>query len=380
MPDNSAADRGPRPPRISRGGKGRRRKPRERSRRRTALVVSAWAVAAIVVVGGGLAGFAYAKLNGNLTSVDLDAKLGADRPEDVDNGSLDILVLGSDSRSGDNAKYGAEDGARSDTAMVVHLYDDRKKASVVSIPRDTLVSRPSCVQEDGATTPAAERVMFNSAYSTGGPACSVKTVEAMTGIRIDHFVEVDFTGFKKLIDKLGGVEITTTESIDDPDSHLKLSAGTHTLNGEQALGLVRTRHAIGDGSDLGRIKLQQTFIRALLEQVKDIGVFSSPTRLYGLADTATSSITTDKGLSSVTDLMNLAKSVRSIGSNDIQMVTLPVTYDTQDPNRVVPLTAQADEVWAALKADQAIPKSALKNSAAEETQKNDTTPDTANAG
>ena len=98
----------------------------------------------------------------------------------------------------------------------------------------------------------------------------------MSGIRMDHYLEVDFTGFKKLIDELGGVEVTTTKAIDDPDSHLDLDAGTHTLNGEQALGLVRTRHGVGDGSDLGRIQLQQAFIKALIDQVKHIGLFDNP--------------------------------------------------------------------------------------------------------
>ena len=118
--------------------------------------------------------------------------------------------------------------------------------------------------------------MFNSAYSTGGAACAVKTVESITGIRMDHYLEVDFSGFEKLIDELGGVKVTTTKAIDDTESHLNLKAGTHTLNGEQALGLVRTRHGVGDGSDLGRIQLQQAFIKALINQVKSVGVFDEP--------------------------------------------------------------------------------------------------------
>ncbi|MFC7220549.1 LCP family protein [Streptomyces polyrhachis] len=345
-----APGRGP----AGRGAPGRRK----RSRARTALLVCACVLAVALLAGGGLAAFAYIKLSGNLSSVDLDAKLGTDRPADADNGSLDILVLGSDSRSGANAKYGREGGARSDTAMVVHLYQDRTKASVVSIPRDTLVSRPSCAGEDGTAVPAATRVMFNSAYAVGGPACAVKTVEAMTGLRMDHFVEVDFTGFKKLVDGLGGVEVTTTEAIHDRDSHLDLAAGTHTLDGEQALGLVRTRHGIGDGSDLGRIGLQQTFVKALLDQVRDLGLLSSPTKLYGLADTATSALTTDKGLASIPELMGLATSLKSLSAGNLAMVTLPVTADPADPNRVVPLPAESAQVWKALKTDAPLPASA----------------------
>ncbi|MQY12003.1 Transcriptional regulator LytR [Streptomyces sp. RB5] len=365
MPDNSRPIPEPGTPRGSRRG-------RHRSPRRTGLRIAAWTLAGAVAAGGALAGVAYLRLNGNLTSVDLDARLGTERPQNVDNGSLDILVLGSDSRAGANAAYGRDTGARSDTAMVVHLYDHRKKASIVSIPRDTLVDRPSCVQDNGATAPAAHDVMFNSAYTTGGPACSVKTVEHLTGIRMDHFVEIDFTGFKHLVDKLGGVKLTTTEPINDTSSHLNLPAGTHTLTGEQSLALVRTRKSVGDGSDLGRIKLQQTFLTALLTQVKHMGLLTSPTKLYGLADTATSSITTDKDLSSITALTSLAKSTSSLNSSTMQLITLPVTYDTQDPNRVRPLEPQSTQVWKALKSDRRIPPTALQNSAAEAENANGT--------
>lgn len=349
-------------PKRQRGGGGRRRKPRDK--RRKVLVITAWTAASVVVLGGAGLGFVYFKLNGNIKGVDINAALGTDRPQNVDNGSQDILVLGSDSRSGDNAKYGEDEGgARSDTAMVVHVNKGHKTASIVSIPRDTLITRPDCKTDDGESAPGAERQMFNTAYEVGGPACAVKTVEKMSGIRMDHFVEVDFTGFKKLINTLGGVEITTKKAINDKDSHLNLEAGTHQLTGEQALGLVRTRHAVGDGSDLGRIQLQQAFIKALINQVKDVGVFSNPKKLYDLADDATSAITTDSELNDVKSLAGFAGGLKGIGAGDMKMVTLPVQYDPADPNRVLPLEKADQQVWAALKADKAIPKSATDKSA-----------------
>ncbi len=198
--------------------------------------------------------------------------------------------------------------------------------------------------------------MFNSAYSTGGAACAVKTVESMTGIRMDHYIEVDFSGFQKLIDDLGGVEITTTQDINDPDSHLNLTAGTHTLNGEQALGLVRTRHGVGDGSDLGRIQLQQAFIKALINQVKDIGLLTSPTKLLELADTATNAITTDSDLKSVNDLVSFASGLKGISSSKMTMVTMPVQYDSANANRVLVDEAKDELVWDALKNDQVDPE------------------------
>ncbi|MET9683974.1 LCP family protein [Streptomyces coeruleorubidus] len=343
--------------------KGRRRKPRKRH---TGLMVTAWTAAGIVVLGGAGAGYVYFKLNGNLKSVDIDQALGTDRPKKADNGSENILVLGSDTRAGGNKKLGGgtDDGsARSDTAMIVHVYKGHKKASVVSIPRDTLIDRPECTDAKGGEHPAANDVMFNSAYSTGGAACAVKTVESITDLRMDHYLEVDFAGFQKLIDDLGGVEVTTTKSIDDPDSHLKLKAGTHRLDGEQALGLVRTRHGVGDGSDLGRIQLQQAFIKALVTQIKDVGVFTNPKKLLDLAETATKTVTTDSDLGSVNKLASFAGGLQGITPSNMHMVTMPVAYDPADPNRVLLQKKKADQIWKALENDKPIPKSATKGTA-----------------
>ncbi|MFJ7773969.1 LCP family protein [Streptomyces yangpuensis] len=340
---------------------GRRRKP---ATRRRPLVIAAWSAAAVVLLGGAGAGYFYFKLNGNLKTVDIDQVLGTDRPADVDNGSMDILVLGSDSRGGANGAYGQDDGgsARSDTAMIVHLYEGHEKASVVSIPRDTMTSRPECPTGKGKADPGGKRRQFNEAYTVGGAACAVKTVEKMSGIRMDHYIEVDFTGFKKIIDTLGGVEVTTTKPIKDEYSHLDLPAGPNKLNGEQALGLVRTRHGVGDGGDLGRIQLQQAFIKALIKQVKGVGVFDNPKKLFDLADAGTKALTTDKALGDVKSLAGFAQSLQGIDAGDMQMITLPVTTDALDANRVTPLQKESRMVWDALLADRPIPAEATVNS------------------
>ncbi|MEU0050756.1 LCP family protein [Streptomyces sp. NPDC006184] len=347
-----------------RGGKGRRRK--ARGTHRKALLVTAWTAAGVVVLGGAGAGLVYVKLNGNIRSVDINQALGSDRPTKIDNGSENILVLGSDTRAGKNRKLGggADDGsARSDTAMIVHVYEGHQRASVVSIPRDTLVDRPECTDAKGTAHPVASGVMFNEAYSTGGAACAVKTVESISGIRMDHYLEVDFEGFQRLIDDLGGVRVTTTKAIDDPRSHLRLKAGAHTLDGEQALGLVRTRHGVGDGSDLGRIQLQQAFVKALIDQVKHVGVFTNPKKLFDLADTATKAVTTDSDLGSVNSLMDFAGGLKGIGSSHMKMVTMPVRYDPANPNRVLLERSKAALVWNALKNDRPIPRAATEGTA-----------------
>jgi LCP family protein required for cell wall assembly len=353
MPDDSTFTSGS----TRHGTQGRRP-------RRKALVVTAWTAVALAALGGTGLGYVYAKLNGNISGVDINAALGVDRPKNADNGSMDILVLGSDSRSGANAEYGRDGGgSRSDTAMVVHVHRGHRKATVVSIPRDTLVTRPACTTPGGTPVPESRHQMFNTAYQVGGPACAVKTVESMSGIRMDHYVEVDFTGFKKLIDTLGGVRITTRQAIDDDRSHLHLAPGSHTLHGEQALGLVRTRHGVGDGSDLGRIQLQQAFVKALIDQVGKVGVVSNPKKLYDLATTATNAVTTDSDLASVKQLAGFAGGLKAIEANDTTMITLPVAYDPQDSNRVLPRTVEDRTVWSALKADRPIPAGTGRGSA-----------------
>ncbi|MFE0255110.1 LCP family protein [Streptomyces sp. NPDC059010] len=324
------------------------------SRRRTRRLLVAAAV--LLTLSGVAAALVYRDLNGNIDSQDIDGQLDAKaRPERTVQGAVNMLLLGSDSRSGANRSYGADEGgARSDTAMVVHISDGRRDASVISIPRDTLVDRPACTTVSGGV-PAAKSVMFNTAFERGGMACSVATVEKLSGLRIDHVLEIDFTGFKKLIDTLGGVRVDVPQDIDDRDSHAHLSKGPQLLNGEQALGLVRTRHGIGDGSDLGRIKLQQTFMKALVDQVHSTDLLTDPVRLYRLLDDVTSALTTDKGLGSLTSLTSFVRSLNGLDADRVDFRTLPVAPAPQDPNRVVPEEPQADAVWKALTEDRPLP-------------------------
>ncbi|MEU3252847.1 LCP family protein [Streptomyces sp. NPDC006997] len=335
-------------------------------RRPTLLKVVGLTLAGALALGAGAAGWVYWHLNDNITGVDINNALGDDRPpraettpadagttaSPVPTGSLNILVLGSDSRTGaENRKLGGgpEGGARSDTAMVVHLDAGRTAATVVSIPRDTLVTRPSCPLEDGGETYEQQNAMFNTAYAVGGPVCAVKTVETLTGVRMDHYVELDFAGFAKLVDALGGVTVTTGEDIDDEDSHLTLEAGTHHLDGEQALALARTRHGVGDGSDLGRIELQQQLVKALLTQVSATSLLTDPAGLYRVADTVTGNLTTDTGLDSLGELIGLGRSLRGLAAENVTTVTMPVVPATWDRNRVVADEPEAGELWESLR-------------------------------
>ncbi|MEU0757977.1 LCP family protein [Streptomyces albogriseolus] len=304
-------------------------------------------------------------LDGNINGVDINEAIGDDRPEKLPTSGQNVLILGSDSRAGDNAelKTGKIAGARSDTALVMHIPEGRTQAVAVSIPRDTLVTRPECKDADGSTVAAAERVMFNSIYSQVGPACVVKTVEKMSGVRMDHYVEIDFAGFKDLVDAIGGVEVTVDQDIRDTSSGLDLTAGTHRLDGTESLQFVRTRHGIGDGSDLGRIGLQQEFMVALLGEIKKQDLLGSPAKTYEIADTLTAALTTDSELASLTALAEFGRSMNGVDPGSMETIMLPVAYDTKDPNRVVAAEPQASTLWKAIRSDQEIPESAKKSPA-----------------
>jgi LCP family protein required for cell wall assembly len=352
------------PSRGDSGGGGQGVKPARTGGRRTGRKILLGLVV-LVLAAGGTGYWLYSGLDGNIKGIDLDKAIGDDRPAKLPTSGQNILILGSDSRAGANAglKTGHVSGARSDTALVVHIPEGRKKAIAISIPRDTLVTRPECTEADGSKVPSARRVMFNSVYSQVGSACVVKTVEQISGIRMDHYMEIDFAGFKGLVDAIGGVTVTADEDIHDTSSGLDLTAGTHRLDGTQSLEFVRTRHGIGDGSDLGRIGLQQQFLTALLSEIKQQDLLGSPTKTYKIADSLTQALTTDSDLASLTALAEFGRSMNGVDPSTMETIMLPVSYDKIDPNRVVAAEPQASTLWKALRTDSAIPESAKKSPA-----------------
>lgn len=315
----------------------------------TAFVVAGTAVAAWIV---------YRKLDDNIrTDSNTAEMLGgyeSERPLDVATEAENILLIGSDDRSGANAEYGSAGGTqRSDTTILLHLSEDRSSATAVSIPRDLMAEIPACRQEDGGET-RAQFAQFNWAFQFGGPACTIRTVENMTGIRIDHHLIVDFTGFKKMVDAVGGVEVCLPEPVQDRDAKLDLPAGRQTIRGEDALAYVRARHSFGDGSDTGRIGRQQQFLASLVGKVKSSGVLLNPAKLYPLLDAATSSLTADAGLDSLSELYGLARSLQKTPSDGIGFLTVPRRPYTYDPNRDELVQPAADELFAALRDDRPV--------------------------
>ncbi|MFJ2770605.1 LCP family protein [Streptomyces sp. NPDC087300] len=283
----------------------------------------------LILAVAGIGAWIYTDLDNNINAADVDNKLGGDRPENLSPGSKNILVVGSDSRDGANAKYGKDlTTMQSDTLMVVHIPADREWATVVSFPRDSWVQIPTCDKGNGSKAPA-HHFKINEAFSIGGStgevasaaACTIKTIEARTGLRMDHFMSIDFQGFKGMVNALDGIEVCPEQAIHDKKAHLDMEAGCQTVKDEKALGYVRTRYSVGDGSDLGRIGRQQEFMDALAAKAQS--KLTNPKALYGFLQSATDSLTTDKSLAGIKPLYGLASELKGIPKDRLTFLTVP---------------------------------------------------------
>lgn len=324
-------------------------------RRRRWLRYSAIGAAFLVLVAGGAGWIAYEKLNGNITEdTDAAAELARyekERPTVLVDGAQNLLLIGSDSRAGANSKYGRNDGTqRSDTTILLHVAADRKSAVAVSFPRDLMVDVPACGTSKGSRIEPMF-AMFNYAFEVGGSACTIRTVEKLTGVRIDHHMVVDFQGFKDMVDAVDGVDVCLDKPIDDADSHLKLAAGRHRLDGEQALGYVRARKTLGNGSDTDRMDRQQRFLGALVKKVQSNDVLLNPAKLYPVLDAATSSLTTDPGLASLRGLYDLVRGMRGIPADHIQFLTVPRQSYIYNANRDQLVEPAAERLFTRLRTD-----------------------------
>lgn len=336
-------------------------------------------VGALTFVGGG-AFAVYTNFASNVGGgLDIDA-LRSDAPQDPEQTAapedeqaadpragqaLNILLIGSDSRGGDeNQAIGGGDvgGARSDTTLLMHIPADRSRVEAVSIPRDLLTDIPACPRtaEDLEDTYASERSqMFNKAFFNGssqgdvhmGAYCTLLTVESLTGLTVDEYAVVDFSGFQRMVDAIGGVPMCIPEPIVDPRSDLDLAAGQQTLNGQQALGLARARKIAGsDGSDIQRIDRQQELLAAVARQVLSKNLVTDLRALLSFFDAVTDSLSVSTGLASPMNLAGLATSLGSVGASGITFVTMPFDYAGA---RVVE-NDLSEQLWDRLRTDEPI--------------------------
>ncbi|MFE2645896.1 LCP family protein [Streptomyces nigra] len=326
------------------------------SARRTWVRRGAVGAGVLLLAAAGTGWLVYAKLDGNITPDEAAAaelaRYEKERPSAAVRGAQNILVIGSDSRAGDgNRRYGRDSGTeRSDTTILLHLSADHRSATAVSIPRDLMVDVPGCRRTEGGRS-RPMFAMFNYAFQVGGSACTIRTVERMTNIRVDHHMVVDFHGFKEMVDAVDGVEICLTKPIRDKAAKLRLPAGKVTLDGEQALGYVRARKSLGDGSDTDRMERQQRFLAALVHKVRGNDVLLNPVRLYPVLDAATSSLTTDPALASLRGLYDLVRSVRDIPTERVQFLTVPRESYVYNANRDQLVEPEAQRLFERLRLD-----------------------------
>lgn len=263
--------------------------------------------------------------------------------------ATNVLIVGSDRRSttqttGDRASSPAwlPGAQRSDTLMLVHISGDRRNVTVVSIPRDSWVDIPGYGPHK-----------VNAAYSYAGPALTIQTVEHLTGIRIDHLAVVDWDGFRRLTDALGGVTVDIPHTVYDSARHQTWTAGWHHLNGSQALLYVRQRHGLVAG-DLDRVQRQQNLLRLLMAKAFDTGLWSNPLRRYRIMDAVTANLTVDSGWTTA-QIRHLGRQLSHVDPAHFYFTTAPVSGTGREgAEDVVFLDASADrKLWRAINDDHA---------------------------
>ncbi|MEU1575239.1 LCP family protein [Streptomyces collinus] len=351
------------------GGQGRRRGRRRGGGRRIvrwfAIVLS------VLILGTAGAGYLYYRhLNGNIdkgkrNSGESDVEKTG--PNAAGQTPLNILLIGSDSRnSAENVKLGgSRDNVGSkplaDVQMLLHVSADRESASVVSIPRDTRVDIPKCVDPDTGETYPAKNTIINETLQRGGPGCTLATWQNLTGVYIDHWMMVDFAGVVDMADAVGGVPVCVNQNVWDRPlsgqrggSGLKLKAGTHKVQGKEALQWLRTRHAWG--SDPLRAKAQHMYMNAMIRTLKEQNVFTDTGRLMGLAEAGTKALTVSEEIGTVKELYDVGMQLKSVPTNRITMTTMPWIEDPLNRNHLVPKPEDADKMWAMLRDDVSFDK------------------------
>ncbi|OIJ63817.1 transcriptional regulator [Streptomyces mangrovisoli] len=329
-------------------------------------------VLAVLILGTSGAGYLYYQhLNGNIKKDDLNIgdskdRAAASKANAAGQTPLNILLLGSDARdSAENQKLGgARDTfntpARADVQMLLHVSADRTNMSVVSIPRDTLVSIPQCTDPDsGKVYAASTSAMVNDSLGRGGPGCTVATWEKLTDIHIDHFMMVDFSGVVDMADAIGGVPVCVDANIyshtsTGHGSGLKLKKGTTSVKGKQALQWLRTRYGFEDDTDIARTKAQHMYMNSMVRQLRENATLSNPGKLRDLAETATKALTVDDGLGTVAKLYDLSKELKKVPTERITMTTMPWQYSSTSSGRVVPKPADADKLFRLVREDIAL--------------------------
>lgn len=347
-----------------RRGQGNKRRRHSRKAK-----IFGWIAVLVTILVTGTSLVAYAAYLNTVHSIETFSTsntLGTNRPPSY-NSSENILVVGSDSRAGSNKKFGANvQGQRSDTMLILHIRPGHRGAVVVSLPRDSevpvLQCKPDGLGDPGQPAQPGATEMLNATFAYGGPPCLWQTVEQETGIHIDHYVGLTFTGFEQVVNDIGGVSVCLPMAIKDPKSGINLTAGRHHVGGQQALAFWRERY-VGEGSDLQRIQRQQFLMAGLIQEVKSGQLLSNYSKMYSVLRDTAKAMTTDQGLS-VTDMVSLAEDLRTLTTKSVQFVTVPNGTDPTDQNRVVWQQPQANHLFYSIAHDATLPRTPKPSSSA----------------
>lgn len=271
------------------------------------------------------------------------------------NGAFNVLLVGADNAPGQHSFGEARDGTLNDVNILIHVSADHRRGTVVSLPRDLVIAHPQCTDtKTGQVYAAMAAQPLNAAYARGGLSCVVGTVESLTGLNIPYAALFSFEGTVKMADAVGGVPVCVTKAIDDPDSGLKLKKGVSVVKGRTALAYLRSRHGVGDGSDLSRIASQQAYMSSLLRKMTSASTFSDPTKLYGLANATADNVKLSESLAGIDTMVQMALAVKSIDLDRMVFVQYPVAEDPLNRNKVVPATALAATLMERVQRDQPI--------------------------
>ncbi|MFB2579864.1 LCP family protein [Herbiconiux sp. P15] len=325
-----------------------------------AALVARWlgvAAAVVAVSGSAFAGYATWSVSSEVQTVALAGDVAGEVPQiDAIDGGVNLLLVGSDSREGQGEAYGDTEGNLNDVTMLLHIAQDHSSATVVSFPRDMVVPIPSCPDPAGGSFDAMSAQPINVTLSYGGLPCTVLTVEALTGLDIPFAAEIQFNGVIEMSNAVGGVPVCVVDPIDDEFTGVSLTTGTHMLQGADALGFLRTRHGVGDGSDLGRISSQQVFLSSLVRTVKSDATLSDFGKLYGLARAASGNMVLSQSLASPDTLVSIALALKDIDLDRVTFVAYPGSTDGSGEyaGKVQPLYDDAEVLFAAIAADQPV--------------------------
>lgn len=345
----------------------RGKEPPKRSRGVRILRWTALTLAVLVLGAAGAGYFYYEHLNGNLRKEDLDlgdSKIGKPEPNAAGQTPLNILLIGSDGRNtAENVKLGGakQDADRKplgDVQMLVHVSADRSNMSVVSIPRDTRVTIPQCTDPHDGTVYRKTEGPINESLQNGGPGCTVATWKELTGVYIDHFMMIDFSGVVSMADAIGGVPVCVNNNVYSHDSKghgsgLKLTKGTHNVKGVQALQWLRTRYGFEDNTDIGRAKAQHMYMTSMIRELKSGTKLSDPGKLMDLAEAATEALTVDHGLGTVKNLYDLGNDLKRVPTKRTTMITMPWEYGGGG-EYVLPKPGDAEQTFSLLRNDIAL--------------------------